>query len=162
MGWGLTTSLGGWCGWCVVSAVLSFSPALRSLHDSGPGCSGSIDLPTSCPSLSPPSPMAIWLSIIAMPALARPSAFLRPKAAQQAGGRRRGFFALAPGFSLCVRYNLHCAMPIQEFQVNSFGILIQKIADPRLLLVRKISAGVSMDSGVCKSRYGLSCFDLRF
>ena len=45
----------------VVSAVCdcapSLPPALRSLHGR-PGCSGSIDLPTSCPSLSLPSPLA--------------------------------------------------------------------------------------------------------
>ncbi len=43
-----------------------------------------INRPTGLLSLSlppplPPSPMIIWLSIIAMPASARPSAFLRPK-----------------------------------------------------------------------------------
>ena len=45
-----------WCGWCRQSTnapPLSLSPALRSLHGR-PGCSGSIDLPTSCPSLSLP------------------------------------------------------------------------------------------------------------
>ena len=47
-----------WCGWCRQSTTASpsLSPALRSLHGR-PGCSGSIDLPTSCPSLSLPSPM---------------------------------------------------------------------------------------------------------
>ena len=66
-------------------------PALRSLHSASPSPFTAVqivlvvldqsDLLTSCPSLSPPqpSPMTIWLSFIAMPASARPSAFLRPK-----------------------------------------------------------------------------------
>ena len=40
----------------VYDCAPSLSPELRSLYGR-PGCSGSIDLPTSCPSLSLPSPM---------------------------------------------------------------------------------------------------------
>ena len=45
-------------------------------------------------SLSSPSPMMIWLSIIAMPASARPSAFLRPKFINP--GRQSGGHAFVP------------------------------------------------------------------
>ena len=38
------------------------------------------------------------------------------------------------------QYNHQCTVPIQEFQVNSFGVLIQKIADPSLLQLNTIGA----------------------
>ena len=86
----------------VVSAVYdcapSLSPALRSLHGR-PGCSGSIDLPTSCPSLSPLSISAddeAYALDHGYASSTSPSTSLRPKGPRCAP--RRLFAGFSPSF----------------------------------------------------------------
>ena len=70
----------------VVSAVYdcapSLYPALRSLHGR-PGCSGSIDLPTSCPSLSPIADDEAYAYHHGDASSTSPSTPLRPKSKSQ-------------------------------------------------------------------------------
>ena len=125
----------------VVSAVYdcapSLSPALRSLHGR-PGCSGSIDLPTSCPSLSPLSISAddeAYALDHGYASSTSPSTSLRPKLSpagdQTKGGRRGGrsgvvcrertprFGAESEGFDLITTRNAIRQRDLKSFHIHT-------------------------------------------